>query len=449
MDGYVGLFLVPDVGTSIPVISSIGTATVTEVLNRSMGAIASSDAEIAITGVQMADATSGSIMTISIESMKEAVPAINIITFVGDAANSWNMADGDTVTISNGTTPQVYTFKPSVTTTANQVKIGTTLAQTVGNFIKAVNLTGVSGTDYGSSTTKNAHALAFYSSGNTVTIRAQVGGTGPNGVYLLSTSSSGRAIVKNATFWGGVAAEEYKLRGTFPVFNTDGSAGWRGTTNNNGTFRISGLSTVPTGMPYKFRIKYFNSDGQQAVNGSGVAQALVAPASVDYTVIGANFTANYGWFDGREDLAEYAEVIGLRCVNASVPEGNASAPGILPYGGVARLEWDDMKQLSTGLTAHKLADNTTSTITESQLAQIAEYVVYMYVATGSSAPVAPYPNPSEANGTWYVVARTKDNYAEIQCPINKRIAFWVGFGTSATAATTTSPLSKKLSYAQY
>ena len=89
-----------------------------------------------------------------------------------------------------------------------------------------------------------------------------------------------------------------------------------------------------------------------------------------------------------------------------------------------------MKTQEVALSNHPLADGTTSTVTVTQWKNTVGYKVFMYIAnqTTGSAPADEWPNPSEpsANGTWYLVAETQDNYAEIDCPKVRKIAFWVG-----------------------
>ena len=62
---------------------------------------------------------------------------------------------------------KVYTFKTTITTADGDVLIGASTVTAIANLVKAINLTGVSGTDYGSGTLRHASVYAQVSTTNT------------------------------------------------------------------------------------------------------------------------------------------------------------------------------------------------------------------------------------------------------------------------------------------
>lgn len=115
-------------------------------------------------------------------------------------SDATNVLDTETVTIG----AVVYTFKPAPTTVANQVKIGADAATSLANLKKAINLTGVSGTDYGSSTVIHPTVRAGDLAATTLELIAKSGGTGGNS--LASTETSIHLSFGAGTFSGGAAA---------------------------------------------------------------------------------------------------------------------------------------------------------------------------------------------------------------------------------------------------
>jgi phage tail sheath protein FI len=112
------------------------------------------------------------------------------------------ISDGDTVTV--GAT--VYTFKAPFVNAANNINAvgGDTVA--LANLVKAINLTGIAGTDYGTGTVANASAGAStITPGVSVKVYALVGGTAGNTVAF---SATGTALTATGAGFlaGGVAA---------------------------------------------------------------------------------------------------------------------------------------------------------------------------------------------------------------------------------------------------
>ena len=144
-------------------------------------------------------------------------------TLTSDATN---VTANDTVTIGAVT----YTFKAAPTTVANEVKIGATAADTLANLKKAINLTGVAGTDYGSLTVIHPTVEAGVITATTLKLAAKTGGTAGNA--LVSTEASTHLSFGDTTFVDtGAAAvagsEQFKLFvgkvGTWTITGTDGT----------------------------------------------------------------------------------------------------------------------------------------------------------------------------------------------------------------------------------
>lgn len=121
-------------------------------------------------------------------------------------SNNTNAANNDTVTV-NG---RVYTCKTVLTGAADEIFIGATADLTLGNLVKAINLTGVAGTDYGAGTTINDHVSAGAVAAHATTLTARLTGTVGNALTLATTSAT--YTVSGATLTGGA--------------NTKSAAGW-------------------------------------------------------------------------------------------------------------------------------------------------------------------------------------------------------------------------------
>lgn len=106
----------------------------------------------------------------------------------------------DTVTVGAVT----YTYKASVTTTANEVALGASAAAALQNLKHAINLTGTPGTHYGSATVIHPTVEASTLTATTLLLVAKTGGTGGNS--LASTEASTHLSFGGSTFSGGSAS---------------------------------------------------------------------------------------------------------------------------------------------------------------------------------------------------------------------------------------------------
>lgn len=150
----------------------------------------------------------------------------NQVNGVGDTAaiavlteGSANVTAGDTVVIHNIT----YRFESSMTQ-ANDVKIGATADATLGSLIKAVNQTGIVGTDYFTGTSAptgvTAGVLVGTGTGATVTFTATTDGLSGNS--FASTTTSSHLSWGHTTFTGGSGGQPPTNVKAEPILTLDG-----------------------------------------------------------------------------------------------------------------------------------------------------------------------------------------------------------------------------------
>lgn len=184
---------------------------------------------------------------------------------------------------------------------------------------------------------------------------------------------------------------------------------------------IRNISYKPTGVTHYFRIWFFNSDGDVAVNGATSTHFGTIeegqPVYVDHNCL----------FNGINDLEDYPSVKNLTCANASDTEGGAySNPSLLPSNGTVRLTWDDMT--ASGEAYVTMADGTLNVkISEKNWRKTEGYYVFMYVSAGHipehECPIADTSGVND--GVWYNVGFYKENTAIFQVPRNVKVAFFV------------------------
>ncbi len=157
-----------------------------------------------ITGVDSVYATGTLTSTGAITS---GVHAESVLTVTGGGNQ---IADGYTVTI--GST--VYTFKTTLTTggsVAYEVLIGATDTIALANLRKAVNATGVAGTDYGTGTAVHPTVVASASNATTMSVKARTPGVAAN---TIATTKSGAEISwPDTTLGGGTGASNPGVAG--------------------------------------------------------------------------------------------------------------------------------------------------------------------------------------------------------------------------------------------
>lgn len=165
------------------------------------------------------------------------VAATGTLDITGDA-----IADGDVVTVGG----VAYTFESGTidagTTTAVEVDLGVDDAGSLANLVKAINLTGISGTDYGSANIQNPKVSAAVTATDVVTFTAREVGT-PGNLIALSTTITGATV--SGAFLASGAGRDLSYLGLIPgefVFLgsevTDTSFG---TDEDNGFCRIRSI----------------------------------------------------------------------------------------------------------------------------------------------------------------------------------------------------------------
>lgn len=136
-----------------------------------------------------------------------------------------NVIAAETVTIDG----IVYTFRAAVTTTANEVKIGVDAATSLANLKKAINLSGVGGTDYGSLTVIHPTVGAGVLTATTLVLFAKTGGTAGNTIPTVEASthlSFGAATLLSGTVTTGISSLLYSPTSAVPftVRASDGTS---------------------------------------------------------------------------------------------------------------------------------------------------------------------------------------------------------------------------------
>lgn len=176
-------------------------------------------------------------MSVAFESKKIVTGKLEFVGKLGEAnAVSLQPAGTGTLTLSGNAVAdetvtiagQVYTWKASVTTTANQVKVGATASESLDNLIAAINGGAGSGSLYGSATVANAYGTAAAGSGDTMVFTSTLYGTAGNGLATTETMTNGA--------WGAATTSggtNYTAADSDPVVNA---------TSNLGSLRKDGIS---------------------------------------------------------------------------------------------------------------------------------------------------------------------------------------------------------------
>lgn len=133
-----------------------------------------------------------------IEVPDAAVGAQATATLTSDGTN---VTAGDTVTINNVT----YRFE-STLALANDVHIGASADASLQNLVKAVNQSGVSGTDYFAGTVAPTGVTADAENSTTHTVRFVATTPGTAGNAFPSTETSAHLSFGSTTFTGGLAS---------------------------------------------------------------------------------------------------------------------------------------------------------------------------------------------------------------------------------------------------
>jgi hypothetical protein len=119
----------------------------------------------------------------------------SIATAATSILTATSIANGDTVTIGSVT----YTFQDVLTAAPDNVKRSGVLPTDLANLVKAINLTGISGTDYGAGTVIHP-SVSAQSDPTTLTVIAKAVGAAGN---LIATTETGLGLS-----WTGTTLED-------------------------------------------------------------------------------------------------------------------------------------------------------------------------------------------------------------------------------------------------
>lgn len=141
---------------------------------------------------------------IPLEFDAQALPGVQA---TGTLTFGVQAADTETVTIGG----KVYTFQAALTNINGNVKIGVDAATSRANLIKAINLTGVPGTDYAVLMTQHPTVTAAQGAGNTLVVTAVNAGTAGNAIATTETLAGALNAWGAATLAGGTRSYTCKI----------------------------------------------------------------------------------------------------------------------------------------------------------------------------------------------------------------------------------------------
>ena len=174
---------------------------------RNAGLVAGDRITVAITGAIIYLLAGGAISA----GNKLMIQGDNVVAFsdavkaYGTLTASGAISASETVTLGSTT----YTFKSTVSS-ANDVALGTTTEGSLNNLVKAINASGVAGTDYGTGTVANASVSAELTSSTTVKVTALEAGTAGNSIASTETGTNlafGAATLANGAATGNGSKE--------------------------------------------------------------------------------------------------------------------------------------------------------------------------------------------------------------------------------------------------
>ncbi|HVM94665.1 MAG TPA: flagellin [Terriglobales bacterium] len=187
---------------TLNVFLSDGSASGSSTIGVSTGLLSSSDLNLggAVSATGLLSQTAGAAAVAATDTLTGAnftqgAAATGTLTFTGNAAAS------DTVTVGTKT----YTFVTTLSGAANEVLIGGSTAQSILNLEAAINAApGGAGVAYGAGTVANTAAYASAVTGTTLTVTANLNGTGGNSI-ATSVTGGGNEAFGAADLAGGVA----------------------------------------------------------------------------------------------------------------------------------------------------------------------------------------------------------------------------------------------------
>ena len=205
----------------------------------------------------------GAVATSTLTSAGAMVPADYATNTLTSDATA--VTDGDTVTINT----TVYTARTALSNAggvAYEVLIGDTTngAAFLANLKKAINGTGVAGTDYGIGTVAHPTVIASTLTSTTLKVWARELGTTPN--TYPTTEASTHLSWADTTLGGGTGTSD-------PGVTTAGATATIGTTTYTFVIRLGesfGLTSVPNQVLWVTSEAVALDNFKSAINGSGV-----------------------------------------------------------------------------------------------------------------------------------------------------------------------------------
>lgn len=142
--------------------------------------------------------------------------------------------------------------------------------------------------------------------------------------------------------------------------------------------------------------------------------------------------------DPTEDVDEYVSVSGLRASN--LPENYAYGfpDGAIVSDNFVSLEWEDMRLLRLPQDGSNLitsdAFGREVILNQNILNGVYEYTVFIFISDNFEEPNPKYPmiGSQDYNGEWFIAGNTNSTSFQVQCPVDSRVAFWVGFKSVGT-----------------
>lgn len=147
----------------------------------------------------MGNSTNPALSGIPIGDMPELSAApVDAVAATGTlTSNNTQVTAGDTVTVDT----KVYTFVASPLVEGD-VHLVTNADTSLGNLVKAINGTGVNGTDYQCATAHTTVSAGNVSGGHATVLTARTKGTAGNAIALVKSAAT--LSVSGALFTGGV-----------------------------------------------------------------------------------------------------------------------------------------------------------------------------------------------------------------------------------------------------
>ena len=228
--------------------------------------------------------TSAYVITVT---AKTAGVAGNLTATENDSHTAWDDgatltsgADAETITLGSKVYTWANTITSSASSTAIQVKIGSTLTISLANFRKAVNATGTSGLEYSFGLgVADPNVVCSASDGTTFTLRGRVPGSSLDTIATTETCATGS--FPDTTLGGGTGASD-------PGVTTANATLTIGTVTYTQVDALSetyGATAIPNQILRGASEATFYDGIKLAINGTGVAGTDYSTGTVAHTQV--------------------------------------------------------------------------------------------------------------------------------------------------------------------